>query len=262
MIIIGEKISVIAKKVREALTKFDPKPLQDLAVAQDKAGAHFIDISIGPAEDNGPKLMDWAVKVLQEVVEKPLCLDTTNIKAMEAGLKAHNNAWGAPIINSTSNEPERFPMMELAGKYNAKIIALTLGKGSIPADAEDRCGIAAEIMARAMEHGVPMENLFLDPLILQLATMQDQGLQAIRAVKMFQQLNDPPMQTVVGLSNISNGAPKHVRPIINRNYLTMLIYEGLTAAIIDPLDKDMMDTVKTTEMIMGKKMYAHSYLDM
>jgi 5-methyltetrahydrofolate corrinoid/iron sulfur protein methyltransferase len=92
--------------------------------------------------------------------------------------------------------------------------------------------------------------------------MQDQGRQAIRAIKMFQELNDPPMQTVVGLSNISNGAPKHVRPIINRNFLTMLIYEGLTAAIIDPLDKDMMDTVKTTEMIMCKKMYAHSYLDM
>jgi 5-methyltetrahydrofolate corrinoid/iron sulfur protein methyltransferase len=262
MLIIGEKISVIAKKVREALGKFDPKPLQELAVAQSKAGAHFIDVSIGPAEENGAKLMDWAVKVVQEVVEKPLCIDTTNISAMEAGLKAHNNAWGVPLINSTSNEPERFPMMELAGKYNAKIIALTLGKGGIPADAEDRCVIAAEIMARGMEYDVPMEHIFLDPLILQLCTMQDQGLQAIRAVKMFRELNDPPMNTVVGLSNISNGALKPVRPIINRNFLTMLMYEGLSAAIIDPLDKDMMDTVKTVEMIMGRKMYAHSYLDM
>jgi 5-methyltetrahydrofolate corrinoid/iron sulfur protein methyltransferase len=262
MLIIGEKISVIAKKVREALQKLDPKPLQDLAVAQSKAGAHFIDVSIGPAEENGPKLMDWAVKVVQEVVEKPLCLDTTNIAAMEAGLKAHNNKWGVPIVNSTSNEPERFPMMELAGKYNAKIIALTLGKGSIPADAEDRCVIAAEIMARGMEFGIPMENIFLDPLILQLCTMQDQGRQALRAIKMFRELNDPPMNTVVGLSNISNGAPKHVRPIINRNFLAMLMYEGLSSAIIDPLDKDMMDTVKTVEMILGKKMYAHSYLDM
>ncbi len=262
MIIIGEKISVIAKKVREALGKKDPMPLQELAVAQANAGANYIDVSIGPAEENGPELMDWAVKVVHEVVQKPLCLDTTNVKAMEAGLKAHNNQWGVPLINSTSNEPERFPMMELAGKYDAKIIALTLGKGSIPADAEDRCVIASEIMARGMEFGVPMENIFLDPLILQLCTMQDQGRQAIRAIKMFQQLNDPPMNTVVGLSNISNGAPKHVRPIINRNYLAMLIYEGLSAAIIDPLDKDMMDTVKTVEVIMGKKMYAHSYLDM
>jgi len=262
MIVIGEKISVMAKKVREALTSFNAKPLQELAVAQSKAGAHFIDVSIGPAEDNGPKLMDWAVKVVQEVVQKPLCLDTTNVKAMEAGLKAHNNQWGAPIINSTSNEPERFPMMELAGKYNSKVVALTLGKGGLPADAEDRCVIASELMARGMEYGVPMENILLDPLILQICTMQDQGRQAIRAVRMFRDLNDPPMQSVVGLSNISNGAPKQVRAIINRNFFALLIEAGLTAAIIDPLDKEMMDTAKTIEMIMGKTMYAHSYLDM
>lgn len=260
MIIIGEKISVIAKKVREALQKHDPKPLQELAAAQAKAGAHFIDVSIGPAEENGPELMDWAVKVVQEVVEKPLCLDTTNVKAMEAGLKAHNNAWGVPIINSTSNEPERFPMMELAGKYNAKIIALTLGKGSIPADAEDRCVIASEIMARGMEYGVPMENIFLDPLILQIATMQDQGRQAIRAIKMFQELNDPPMKTVVGLSNISNGMPKALRAIMNKYYLSLLIYEGLTAAIADPHEVN--ETAKTIDVIMGQTLYAHSYLEM
>jgi 5-methyltetrahydrofolate corrinoid/iron sulfur protein methyltransferase len=262
MIIIGEKISIMMKRVREALMKRDPKPLQELAVAQANAGAHYIDVSIGPAEDDGPKLMDWAVKVVHEVVQKPLCLDTTNVKAMEAGIKAHNNTWGLPIVNSTSNEPERFPMMELAGKHGTKIVALTLGKGGLPADAEDRCVIASEIMARGMEYGIPMENIFLDPLILQIATMQNQGLQAIRAVRMFKDLNDPPMNTVVGLSNISNGAPKHVRPILNRNFLALLIFEGLTSAIIDPLDKDMMDTVKTTEMIMGKTMYAHSYLEM
>ena len=250
------------KRVREALMKRDPKPLQELAVAQANAGAHYIDVSIGPAEDDGPNLMDWAVKVVHEVVQKPLCLDTTNVKAMEAGIKAHNNTWGLPIINSTSNEPERFPMMELAAKHGTKIVALTLGKGGLPADAEDRCVIASEIMARGMEYGIPMENIFLDPLILQIATMQNQGYQAIRAVRMFKDLNDPPMNSVVGLSNISNGAPKHVRPILNRNFLALLIYEGLTSAIIDPLDKDMMDTVKTTEMIMGKTMYAHSYLEM
>lgn len=262
MIIIGEKISIIAKKVREALMKYDPKPLQELAVAQAQAGAHFIDVSIGPAEDDGPKLMDWAVKVVQKVVQKPLCLDTTNIKAMEAGVKAHNNEWGVPLINSTSNEPARFGMMELAAKYKAKVIALTLGKGGLPADAEDRCAIAAEIMARGAEYGIPMENIFLDPLILQICTMQDQPRQAIRAVRMFGELNDPPMQTVVGLSNVSNGAPKEMRPIINRYFLALLMYEGLSSAIIDPLDKDMMATVKTVEMIMGKTMYAHSYLDM
>lgn len=262
MIIVGEKISVMAKKVREALMSRDAKPIQELAAAQAKAGAHFIDVSIGPAEDDGPQLMDWAVKVVQEVVQKPLCLDTTNVKAMEAGLKAHNNQWGTPLVNSTSNEPERFPMMELAAKYKSQIIALTLGKGGLPADAEDRCVIASELMARAMEFGMSLEDVYLDPLILQVCSMQDQGWQAVRAVRMFKDLNDPPMKSLVGLSNISNGAPKHIRPIINRSFFALLIEAGLTAAIIDPLDKEMMDTAKTVEMIMGKTMYAHSYLDM
>ena len=262
MIVIGEKISVMAKKVREAMMKRDAKPIQELAVAQANAGAHYIDVSIGPAEDDGPQLMDWAVKVVHEVVQKPICLDTTNVKAMEAGIKAHNNAWGLPIINSTSNEPERFPMLELAGKYGTKVVALTLGKGGLPADADDRCVIASEIMARGMEFGVPMENILLDPLILQVKTMQDQARHSAKAIRMFRDLNDPPMQTVVGLSNISNGAPKDVRHTINRYYLAMLLMEGLTHAIIDPLDKDMMNCAKTVEMIMGKTMYADSYLDM
>lgn len=262
MIIIGEKISVIAKKVREAMNARDPKPIQEIADAQWKAGAHFIDVNIGPAEENGEDLMKWMVESIQEVVQAPLCLDTTNASALEEGLKVHNSQWGKALINSTSNEPERFVMLELAAKYNALCIALTLGKGSLPADAEERCAIAAEIMARAAEYGVPMEDLYLDPLILQVCTMQDQATHAIKAVKMFQELNDPPMKTVVGLSNISNGVPKEMRSLIDRVYLTLLMYEGLTAAIANPLDKDLMDVLKTTDIFIGNTLYAHSYLEM
>ncbi len=140
MIIIGEKISVIAKKVREAMDARDPKPIQELADTQWKAGAHFIDVNIGPAEDKGEDLMKWMVESIQQVVQAPLCLDTTNASALEAGLQAHNNEWGRALINSTSNDPERFPILELAAKHNAEIIALTVGKGGLPADAEERCG--------------------------------------------------------------------------------------------------------------------------
>lgn len=262
MIIIGEKISVIAKKVREAMNARDPKPIQELAHAQWKAGAHFIDVNTGPAEEKGEELMKWMVESIQEKVQAPLCLDTTNASALEAGLKAHNNQWGRPLINSTSNDPERFVMLELAAKYNSNIIALTVGKGGLPADAEERCGLAAEIMARAAEFGVPLENIFLDPLILQVCTTQDQAMHSIKAIKMFQELNDPPMKTVVGLSNISNGVPKNMRGLIDRVYLTLLMYEGLTAAIMNPLDKELMDTLKTTDVFLGKTLYAHSYLEM
>jgi len=225
------------------------------------------------------------VTTIQEVVPLPVCLDTTNAKAIEAGLKIHNNEWGKPLINSTSNDPERFPILELAVKYNSQVIGLTVGKGGLPADAEERCAIAAEIMGRAMEYGVPLEDLYLDPLVLQIATSQDHARHVIKAISMFQEMNDPPMKTVVGLSNISNGCPKHIRPILNKYFFVMLMNAGLTSAIadahemaevmhekkliddvlagkkIDDADK-MREITKTVDVIMGNTLYAHSYLEM
>lgn len=259
MLIIGEKLSIMSKRVREAMMKKDKGPIQEIAISQWKAGAGMIDANIGPAEDGGEDLMEWMVTTIQEVVQLPLCLDTTNYKAIEAGLKVHNNQWGRPLINSTSNDPERFSILELAAKYNCQIIGLTVGKGGLPADAEERAGIAAEIMARASEYGVSLEDLYLDPLVLQISTSQDHALKVIQAIKMFQELNDPPMKTVVGLSNISNGCPKHLRPIINNHFLSLLVYEGLTAAIADPVE--VIPTVKTINVILGKTLYAHSYLE-
>lgn len=260
MLIIGEKLSIIAKRVREAMGKKDKGPIQEIAVAQQKAGAGMIDANIGPAEDGGEDLMQWMVTTIQEAVPLPVCLDTTNARAIEAGLQVHNNRWGRPLINSTSNDPERFPILELAAKYDSQVICLTVGKGGLPADAEERAAIASEIMARAMEYGVPLEDLFLDPLVLQIATTQAQAFHVIKAVRMFQELNDPPMKTVVGLSNISNGCPKHIRPLLNKYYLTLLAYEGLTAAIADA--HEVVETAKTIDVIMGRTLYAHSYLEM
>jgi 5-methyltetrahydrofolate corrinoid/iron sulfur protein methyltransferase len=260
MLLIGEKLSIIAKRVREAMMKRDKGPVQEIALAQWKSGAGMIDANIGPAEDGGEELMQWMVTTIQEAVQLPVCLDTTNFRAIEAGLKVHNNEWGKPLINSTSNDPERFPMLELAAKYDSQIIGLTIGKGGLPADAEERAALAAEIMARTMEYGVPLENLYLDPLVLQIATSQDHARHVVKAIKMFQELNDPPMKTVVGLSNVSNGCPKPLRPILNRLFFALLMYEGLTAAIVDP--HEVIETVKTIDVIMGNTLYAHSYLEM
>jgi 5-methyltetrahydrofolate corrinoid/iron sulfur protein methyltransferase len=285
MLIIGEKLSIIAKRVREAMMKRDKVPIQEIAARQWKEGSGMIDANIGPAEDGGEDLMQWMVVTIQEVVPLPICLDTTNYQAIEAGLKVHNNEWGRPLINSTSNDPERFPILELAAKYNSQIIGLTVGKGGLPADAEERAAIAAEIMARAMEYGVPLEDIYLDPLVLQIATSQDHAMKVIDAIKMFREMNDPPMKTVVGLSNISNGCPKHIRPILNKYYFIMLMNAGLDAAIadahemaeamqekqlVDDLlagkeieDKEKMKVIqKTLDVIMNKTLYAHSYLEM
>ncbi len=260
MLIIGEKLSIIAKRVREAMFARDKAPIQEIAKRQYNEGSRMIDANIGPAEDGGEELMQWMVTTIQEAVAAPVCLDTTNQKAIEAGLKVHNGQWGKPMINSTSNDPERFGILELGAKYDALVIGLTVGKGGLPADAEERCAIAAEIMARAMEYGVPLEDLYLDPLVLQIATSQDHAAHVIKAIKMFQELNDPAMKTVVGLSNISNGAPKALRPIINKYYALLLLNAGLTAAIADA--HEIAEVAKTYDVIMGKTLYAHSYLEM
>ncbi len=285
MLIIGEKLSIIAKRVREAMMKKDKAPIQEIAVRQWKEGSGMIDANIGPAEDGGEDLMQWMVTTIQEVVPLPVCLDTTNSNAIEAGLQVHNNQWGRPLINSTSNDPERFPILELAAKYNSQVIGLTVGKGGLPADAEERAAIAAEIMARAMEYGVPLEDIYIDPLVLQIATSQDHALKVIDAIKMFQEMNDPAMKTVVGLSNISNGCPKALRPILNKYYFVLLMNAGLTAAIADAHEmaeaiqekqlidnvlagrkiddaKKMSEITKTLDVIMGRTLYAHSYLEM
>jgi 5-methyltetrahydrofolate corrinoid/iron sulfur protein methyltransferase len=285
MLIIGEKLSIIAKRVREAMMKKDKGPIQEIATRQWKEGSGVIDANIGPAEDGGEELMQWMVTTIQEVVPLPVCLDTTNGKAIEAGLKVHNNEWGKPLINSTSNDPERFPILELGAKYNCDVIGLTVGKGGLPADAEERAHIAAEIMGRAMEYGLPLENLYLDPLVLQIATTQDQARHVIEAVKLFQHINEPPMKTIVGLSNISNGCPKALRPILNKHMFVLLEEAGLTAAIADAKEmaevneerglildvmagkeiedkQKMAEIKKTLDVIMGRTLYAHSYLEM
>ncbi|MCX7723890.1 MAG: dihydropteroate synthase [Thermodesulfovibrio sp.] len=259
MLIIGERLSVISKRVREAILKKDKRAIQEIAIEQWKAGAHMIEANIGPAEDDGERLMEWMVTTIQEVVPLPVSLDTTNSRAMEAGLKVHNNQWGKPLINSTSLDPERFIMFELAAKYNAPIIALTVGKGGLPRDAEERVEIAIKLMEKAGEFGVSLEDIYLDPLVLQISTSQEQAKEVLRAIKLFQDLNDPPMKTIVGLSNISNGSPKHLRPIINKYFLALLMHEGLTAAIANP--SEIIEVVKTVNVIKGKTLYAHSYLE-
>ncbi|MFQ5454873.1 MAG: dihydropteroate synthase [Nitrospirota bacterium] len=263
MLVIGERISIVAKSMREAMMKRDPKPIQERAKLQVECGADMLDVSIGPADEGGEELMEWVVKVVQDVTSVPLCLDTTNPTAMEVGLKAHDNTWGRPMINSTDATEERMnAMLPLAARYDADIIALTLAGSGIPKTAEEKCEIASEIISKAFEYDLSLERIYLDPLILTVSGMQDSAEESIRAIRLFQEINDPPMKTSVGLSNISNGCPKGVREVINRNFLSLLIYEGLTAAIVDPTDKELMDTMKTTEMLLGKRLYAHSYLDM
>lgn len=248
MLIIGENIHIIAPKVKEAIENREAKFLQDLARRQVRNGAHIVDLNIGPQKKQGVAVMEWLVDAIQEVVDVPLSLDTTNAAAIEAGLKrCKKQAW----INSTSADPARMEaLFPLAAQYNAKIIALAMEKGGISPTADGRVQIAMEMLIpKAMEYGVPMENLYLDPLTLTVNGMQDQVAATLEGVRMFKQLADPPPQTVVGLSNVSNSCPDTGRSLINRTFLVMLLGAGLDSAIADPLDKKQNEVIR----IVGKR---------
>jgi len=242
MIVIGESIHIISRQVRAAIENRDKSFIQDLALRQVENGANLLDLNIGPQKKAGAEVMTWVVKAVQEVTDIPLALDTTNTEAMEAGLKACNKT---ALINSTDATPERLnTLMPLAAKYNANIIALTLGSGGLPATVDDRLALILEqILPAAAHHNVPFDHLFLDPLTLSVNSNQEQAMETIEAIRYFKQICEPPPRTTCGLSNISSGAPLEIRPLINRIFLIMVLGAGLDSAIINSLDSKLMDTL-------------------
>lgn len=243
MYLIGENIHIIAQAVKDAIAAQDIKFFQDLAVRQVEAGADMLDLNIGPQKKAGHEIMPWLVKGVQEVVDVPLSLDTTNLAAIEEGLKVARNQC---IINSTSAEEERLEVVPpLAKKYNAKLIALTMGKGGIPVSAEERVNIALErLIPRALEVGLPMQDLLIDPLVLTVSGCQEYCPQCVEAVRILKVAGDPPPMTNVGLSNVSNAVPREMRPLLNRTYCVMLLAAGVDYVIADPLDKQLKEFIR------------------
>lgn len=245
MLKIGEEIQVISTKVRKAIEERDKGPIQQLAAAQVEAGADALEVNIGPQKKQGPEVMEWMVDTIQEVVHVPLCLDTTNLAAMEAGLKRVTQQ---AFVNSTSAEPNRLrDVPPLAAKYNAKLIALTMGR-SIPVEADGRVTIALEqLVPRIMEVGLPLDQVYMDPLILTVSGMQEYCPEAVETIRFLKQIADPPPMTVVGMSNVSNGVPAANRSLITATYAVMLLAAGLDAAIVDARDERLKEWVRIVE---------------
>ena len=246
MLIIGENIHIISPRVREAIEQRDAAYIQALARDQVAAGAGMLDLNVGPQRKLGHEVMPWIVQAVQDVVDVPLSLDTTNSSAMEAGLKVCRQK---AMLNSASADPERLDsVMQLAGRFGAGVISLTMGVDGIPTTADGRVGIAMEALLPAAEAaGVPVQDVYLDPLVLTVTCNQDVALASVEAIRMFKMLSDPAPTTTVGLSNISNGCPKENRPLINRTFLVMLMGAGLDSAIADPLDTDQMEWIRIVE---------------
>jgi len=293
MKLIGENLNIMSKKYGKALKEKDAKTLQELAVQQAEAGMDWIDLNIGPAGKTGEELMTWLVPVVHEVVDLPLALDTSNIKAIEAGLKAHKK--GRPLINSIMVRPERMDaLLPLAAQYDADFVGLLWGPEGMPRDENERGALCAELVFKATgEFGIAPERIYIDPIQTPVNVQQIQILSVLEFMKMFQDIA-PGCRSTIGLSNVSNGPPEHLRSILNQVMVVLLKRHGLYSAIVDcfdtmlhevargkypelealvckvedgePIDmgslsKQEADYVKTAKVILGHNLYSDSWLE-
>jgi 5-methyltetrahydrofolate corrinoid/iron sulfur protein methyltransferase len=291
MILIGENLNVISQSLGPALRERNAEPIEEMAKAETEADVDVIDLNIGPARKGGDELMAWVVKTVQAVTGKMLSLDTTNLDAMEAGLKVRK---GPVLINSVSLQTSRVGRgLEIAKKYNADVIGLLWSNEGMPRDVNERAMHTVDFIYKANEAGIPNEKIWIDPIASPVSVEINQVKACVEFMGMLAEIA-PGCKSTVGLSNISNGTPTLLRPWLNRTYMIMLERNGLYSAIVDAFDKDlraiargkrpdivglvhkvmdgqapdpaslskeMANYYKTARVLMGESLYSHSWLE-
>jgi 5-methyltetrahydrofolate corrinoid/iron sulfur protein methyltransferase len=290
MKLIGENLNIVSKTYGSALKERQAGPIQELVKIQVKAGMDYIDINIGPARKDGGEFMEWVVKTVQEVTDLPLSLDTTNPVAMEAGLKVHK---GRALLNSISlvRMEEELP---LVAKYNCDFVGLLWGRDGLPREVNERGANAMELLNGANAMGIGTENIWFDPIATPAVNINSNHVKP--CLDFLAMLPDiaPEAKSILGLSNVSNGAPNNLRPYLNRTFLMMLMKYDLYSVILDAFDTELIDIargkkpelvqlvqrtmdgeqldlkaitpeelkyVKTVKVLLGQVLYSHSWLE-
>ncbi len=257
MYVIGELINGMYSNIALALKEKNKAIIQKCALDQIASGADALDISCGPASKQPLVDLSWLINTIQEVTDKPLCLDSGKPQVIAEGLKVCKNK---TIINSTTADLDKLDaIVPLAKQYNSKLIGITISVKGIPQNKDQRLELAATIISHCTENGFPIEDLYLDPIVLPVNIAQAQMKDILATIQDFKLLADPGPKTVLGLSNVSQGT--NLRSLINRTFLTMAVANGLDSAILDPTDKELMDALITAELILNKNIYCDSYLE-
>jgi 5-methyltetrahydrofolate corrinoid/iron sulfur protein methyltransferase len=240
---IAESINIMGKRSGGAMKERNPAPVQEMAKEETNAGATYLDLNIGPARKDGTELMPWAVETVQAVVDTPLCLDTTNTDAMAAGFKVVTNKTQA-IMNSISAQPERMEkLIPVAAEAGCDVIALLWGPEGMPRDSNERAAMAVDLMMALNEAGIPNEKILFDPIGTPITLGADQIASGLEFMMMLQDIA-PGAGSTVGLSNVSNGVAEHLRKYLDRTYLIMLMKYGLSTAIVNAYDAELMAICK------------------
>ena len=257
MYIIGELINASRKAVGEAIKAKDTSVIAQLARDQHEAGASFIDVNAGIFVGQEAEYLKWLVTTVQNEVPEAVCaIDTPDPKALEAALTVHKGA--SPLVNSISLEKERYDvMLPMIAGTDLKVIALCMSDDGMPETVEQRVDIADKLVNNLVKNNIPVENIFVDPLVQPISTNGIYGVAFLDAIEQIMK-NFPGIHTACGLSNISFGLPE--RKFLNQNFMVMAILKGLDGAIINPLDKRMLANIAAAEALAGKDDYCMNYL--
>ena len=255
MIIIGEKLNGAIPSVAEAIVKKDAGAIKALAIAQTDAGADYLDVCAGTEPDKEYETLVWMLEIVQAASDLPICIDSPDQDMLKRVLPAI----GKPgIINSVSGEGSKCDVLYPLLRDNAgwQVVALTCDDSGIPSDAAKKAEIAFRLISKAGEYGISPGRIFIDPLVLSLSAVNDSMLSFMEAIRQIK-AQHPAVKFTSGLSNISYGMP--ARKLINQGFLTLAISAGMDSAIMDPMNRGMMETVLAAEALLGKDKYCRKY---
>ena len=255
MIIVGELINASRKKIAAAIENKDTEAIQTIAKDQHNHGANYIDVNAGVFVGKEAGYLKWLLQTVQAAVDGPCCIDSPDPKAIETALAVHN---GTPMINSISLEKERYEaLLPIVAGTDFRVVALCMSDKGMPQTMAERMEIADELVNKLVKNNVPVEHIFVDPLVQPLSTNDNFGVEFLNSIEIIMK-TFPGIHTVCGLSNISYGLPE--RKFLNQTFMVMAIARGLDGAIVDPLDKKMMANIIAGEALAGNDEWCANYL--
>jgi 5-methyltetrahydrofolate--homocysteine methyltransferase len=255
MLIVGERINASRKTIAEAISAQNSIFIKKEAVDQKNAGANLIDVNAGVFVDDEVRYLKWLIQTVQEVVDLPLCIDSPNPKAIAEALSIHK---GRAMINSITDEADRYQkLIPVIKEFKPQVVALCMTDGGMPKTSEERFQIASRLIEKLIREGVASQDIFIDPLVMPISTDKNYGKIVLDTIEKIS-ASFPKVNTICGLSNVSFGLPS--RKLINQLFLVAAMTKGLTAVILDPLDKRIMGNLFTTRALLGKDEYCGGYL--
>lgn len=245
-VVIGERINPTGRKLlAEEMKQGDYSRVQSDALAQVAAGAQVLDVNAGIPLADEPAILAESIKLIQSITNVPLCIDSSIVAALEAGLDVYE---GKPLLNSVTGEEERLEVvLPLVKKHECAVVAISNDDTGISEDPNVRFGVAKKIVERAMDYGIPASDVVVDPLVMPIGAINSAGQQVMHIVKRLRE--ELKVNTTCGASNLSFGLPN--RNGLNAAFIPMAMAAGMTSAITNPLHTELMQAVRGANVVMG-----------